>query len=437
MHVVDFGDTLQGIALKYKLKVSELKRFNRISGNATAVIVGEKLLLEAPPPPPPPPSPAELPATPAELCAEARAHRAAALPELSEDDSLRLAVSEPSPPVKKSTGLFGWDWQRVLRGVNSHLSDTTASADSTSVRPDPASLRGPISSEGNPTLAGRSPDSPPHFDADHAVVRSQPQAAAPSSEPRSPPMQPLRPTMEDPDGWVLPELEPSSSALSSCEHVPSSPAQLPDPDPTPAASSPVQVPTPAPRKRTSSRTPRLDGKSDILTADLRTQLESVLPPAAQGYTWKLLYSSTQHGSSMGTFTDRCRREKRTLIVVETLSGEVFGGFASATWQHHASYFGTGEAFLFAFDLTDREVKLRFYPWAAINSFTQMCTEEFVAMGGGGGDFGLLLEDDFGNGTTGSCDTFLNEPLCPSGQFEIATFEVFGFHTPGESERTHC
>ena len=51
---------------------------------------------------------------------------------------------------------------------------------------------------------------------------------------------------------------------------------------------------------------------------------------------------------------------------------------------------------------------------------------YVALGGGGGSFGLYLEDDFSRGTTGSCETFQNAPLCSQEDFDVSTMELWGF-----------
>ena len=95
------------------------------------------------------------------------------------------------------------------------------------------------------------------------------------------------------------------------------------------------------------------------------QLEAKLPLTVQGYRWVLLFSAVQHGFSLLTFYERAKRKQRTVLVVETLKGEVFGGFTATDWAQQASsggragigsaaaktkstYFGTGEAFLFSF-----------------------------------------------------------------------------------------
>lgn len=71
-------------------------------------------------------------------------------------------------------------------------------------------------------------------------------------------------------------------------------------------------------------------------------------------------------------------------------------------------------------------QVRFYPWTGANQLTMLATTESIALGGGGGSFGLYLEDDFGSGATGHCETFMNAPLCSQERFEVHTLELWGF-----------
>ena len=356
------------------------------------------------------------------------------------------------------------------------------------------------------------------------------------------------------------------------------------------------------RKKVMRKLPELLGRSDILTPTRIEQLEAILPLSTQGYRWRLLYSTTQHGGNIGTFYTRARREKRTLLLVDTLCNEVFGGFTSTEWNFHDKtntrrnqYFGTGESFLFMFPrqatsrrrkkkqakrmnnrseketespeeaasvqikrsfprnnsrkevgqcdrmrqaLTERsnlgdeektdgcmevvpsdmeacdrsspqekrgesctddqiegveeassssvgrdigevavennevdegdvnaEVQqrtgiegrestthltavgeteekdydgekgeefncdleeVRYFPWTASNNLVMMATDTYIALGGGGGSFGLYLDDDFSRGTTGACETYANAPLCSQEDFEVSTIELWGF-----------
>jgi hypothetical protein len=115
------------------------------------------------------------------------------------------------------------------------------------------------------------------------------------------------------------------------------------------------------------------------------------------------------------------------------------------------YFGNGESFLYSFNKNKKKkeseveadnkaaaveassssssassLNLEVYPWTARNNLVMLANDEHVAMGGGGGSFGLYLEDDFRSGSTGSCDTYENPPLCSEEIFEVFCFEVWGF-----------
>lgn len=50
----------------------------------------------------------------------------------------------------------------------------------------------------------------------------------------------------------------------------------------------------------------------------------------------------------------------------------------------------------------------------------------IAIGGGGSHHALVLDDNLQHGLTGRCDTFQNEPLCASSNFECVSIEVWAF-----------
>lgn len=221
----------------------------------------------------------------------------------------------------------------------------------------------------------------------------------------------------------------------------------------------------------------LGGESAILrTKEVVARLEETLPETLRGYNWKLLYSLEQHGANLGTFYARTQFDVQTLLVVQTSKGDVLGGFATAPWKPSKSeYYGTGESFLFSvssrdeedltetfggpdhlpvvraienFDEGERKIattngtvvaassKLRQkgsshsvakYEWSGANVYFQCCTETSIAMGGGGA-FGLYVEDDFSRGSTGQSETFSNDPLSSHPDFEVVNLECWGFTT---------
>ncbi len=70
-----------------------------------------------------------------------------------------------------------------------------------------------------------------------------------------------------------------------------------------------------------------------------------------------------------------------------------------------------------------------FDWKYTNYFFQWSSREQVAMGGGGGHFGFVLDSDFLRGETNPCDTFGNPHLTSHrGLFEILSVEVWGFES---------
>ncbi|KAJ1463237.1 hypothetical protein M885DRAFT_504844 [Pelagophyceae sp. CCMP2097] len=233
---------------------------------------------------------------------------------------------------------------------------------------------------------------------------------------------------------------------------------------------------------------QLLGASDIMSRDTVSSLEALLPQTLSGSNWRLLYSLQQHGANLGTFYAKVQHDSKTLVVVQTAKGDVVGGFNSSVWRPRTDYYGTGESYLFSIqrdsdspcagaaraaraaavmdrhaaraatqnDPLDarpcaarpcaagaagvptadaaaahastahvRAARVRKYAWTGGNSYFMKCTETSIAMGGGGA-FGLLLDDDFTRGSTGRSETFGNAPLCAQEHFPVLNFECWGF-----------
>jgi hypothetical protein len=93
-------------------------------------------------------------------------------------------------------------------------------------------------------------------------------------------------------------------------------------------------------------------------------------------------SLEKHGADLSAFFLRATGAARTLFIVETTYGEVFGGYGSDEWQHHATYFGNGDCFLFKVFNANSEPEVIRYPWTHQNTFFQYCTTTTIGFGGG-------------------------------------------------------
>lgn len=68
--------------------------------------------------------------------------------------------------------------------------------------------------------------------------------------------------------------------------------------------------------------------------------------------WTLVYTINRDGDSVGTFFEKCKDWKYTLLVVKDSNGWKFGAFCSEYWKKSTKFYGTGENFLFTFKDSD-------------------------------------------------------------------------------------
>jgi TLD/LysM domain len=77
--------------------------------------------------------------------------------------------------------------------------------------------------------------------------------------------------------------------------------------------------------------PTLLGNSNILTPEYAKKLRRYLPSMQQIENWRLLYSVLKDGADLNSFFRKTKNNKYTVIIVETINGEIFGGFSSKEW----------------------------------------------------------------------------------------------------------
>jgi hypothetical protein len=176
-----------------------------------------------------------------------------------------------------------------------------------------------------------------------------------------------------------------------------------------------------------------------------------LPSRVIGKDWQLLFSTLQHGYNLHSLLHRVKNHGPTLLVAMDDQSHVFGGFASRDWSGNdlvtssmpyssgkfasrstsntASYFGSGESFIFAAHPT-----FQVYRWTKRNNSFLLARGDCIAFGGGGGKFGLHLDANLDQGTSGTCDTYGNAPLASSEMFRVVRVEVWGFVLPTVNRR---
>eukprot|EP01062_Namystynia_karyoxenos_P008717 TRINITY_DN13067_c1_g1_i2.p1 TRINITY_DN13067_c1_g1~~TRINITY_DN13067_c1_g1_i2.p1 ORF type:complete len:732 (+),score=254.89 TRINITY_DN13067_c1_g1_i2:79-2196(+) len=182
--------------------------------------------------------------------------------------------------------------------------------------------------------------------------------------------------------------------------------------------------------------PQLSGsgpETPLTTPTLRSLLAKQLPNADRHQNWDLLYSTAVHGHSLATLRDRCGEEDRCMLIVQTVSGELCGGFSTSPWERHQGYFGNGESFVWSSeggisaDPGADLPELKIYRWSRKNDFFQLCRTEILALGGGGAP-AIAVDQSLLKLTSGACETFASPPLVAPRDAVIRRVEVWAIRS---------
>ncbi|XP_055387006.1 nuclear receptor coactivator 7 isoform X17 [Condylostylus longicornis] len=168
--------------------------------------------------------------------------------------------------------------------------------------------------------------------------------------------------------------------------------------------------------------PDLIGTTEILTEEHREKLCSHLPARAEGYSWSLVFSTSQHGFSLNSLYRKMQRlESPVLIVIEDTEHNVFGALTSCSLHVSDHFYGTGESLLYKFNPS-----FKVFHWTGENLYFIKGNPESLSIGAGDGKFGLWLDGDLNQGRSQTCSTYGNETLAPQEDFVIKTLECWAF-----------
>eukprot|EP00977_Amphora_coffeiformis_P029538 scaffold41364_cov229-Amphora_coffeaeformis.AAC.1 len=180
---------------------------------------------------------------------------------------------------------------------------------------------------------------------------------------------------------------------------------------------------------------KLDEYPFLLSEEHRVMIQKkVLPTSLLGYKWKRLYSVARDGDSFSTCEANMVGRRHTLFVIQTTSSKVIGAYCDTEWKQSGptAFEGGVGTCLYRFDKNDDPSSLFVdaYRWTGVNRLIAVCDrhKKRIGFGGGEGSFGLCVDSNFTKGSTASCPTFGNPPLCgPDEQsFEVVDMEVYGF-----------
>jgi hypothetical protein len=225
---------------------------------------------------------------------------------------------------------------------------------------------------------------------------------------------------------------------------------------------------------------RREETQEVVDDSLAARLTARLPKRLQlGKTWKLLYSSDQHGISLSTLywkvasgldvnkgggrsgggvadAEGWLRGASTatkaaltganvqrvgsglsigdaglVLAIKDNDDHVFGAFVNERLRAQSTYYGNGECFLWK--QTDGG-SLKAYPWTGKNDYMALTEAHYLSFGGGEGKYGLWVDGALETGVSASCPAFDNEVLCDGleesrpnegeARFECITLEVW-------------
>mmetsp|Transcript_37327 Transcript_37327/g.60691 ORF Transcript_37327/g.60691 Transcript_37327/m.60691 type:complete len:804 (-) Transcript_37327:58-2469(-) len=217
----------------------------------------------------------------------------------------------------------------------------------------------------------------------------------------------------------------TSPALSSTDHKANSSTDVSPPTTVAEMQSTLQ-------KRGSSYMdellPQLLDSTETLTKTHVSKLETSLPTSYHGYDWALAFSTSKHGADINDFYRLASKHDASLLIIKDTDGGIFGGFCATPWKKSTGgYVGSGECFVFTL-----EPEFNAYRWSQSNSYFMLPNEDSLSMGGGGGVFGIFIDEDLQTGQSESCETFNNPVLSSTTDFEIQSMELWVFKVRNRS-----
>ncbi|KAH0790564.1 TLD family protein [Histomonas meleagridis] len=248
-----------------------------------------------------------------------------------------------------------------------------------------------------------------------------------------PKLQSLAASIQKQHNYQPPEIDQFSDTKPDTKPIPTPPSPPPSPPPPPHPQSPPPQqtsPSPPPQPQSLPQRPRripgagpitfIGGSSTILSEDEISRIRFVLPPRFRPLNWKLLFQLTRDGSSYTSFYSSAHGAEPLIMILKDQFGDRIGAYVSKGLKMSKQYYGSGETFVFRFS-SDFE----YFPWRETHSNQYFVTssDKNIAIGGGGSS-AIWIDGNLLNAFSESCATFNSPSLTKQIKFKVCELEVW-------------
>jgi len=152
---------------------------------------------------------------------------------------------------------------------------------------------------------------------------------------------------------------------------------------------------------------------------IRTGIKNKLQKKVKKF--KLLYRASQHGYTSAFFHNLCDNKNNTVILVETTTGRIFGGFTDATWDTNSGNKSGSNGFIFSLDNNEIYYNIN-------SSYNINCNSSYGPCFGSGYDFYINNNCNTNNSGENMGSSYGNNgrkyPLTGYSSFLVKDYEVF-------------
>jgi len=155
-----------------------------------------------------------------------------------------------------------------------------------------------------------------------------------------------------------------------------------------------------------------------------------------GKKWSLIYRASRDGFEANKFHTKCDNKSKTLIIIKSTNGYVFGGYTEKSWNHSGGLFSDAKndpnSFIFSLiNKNQRPIKLKWSQKYAIYCHT-MCGPVF----GGGSDLSIADQSNVNTDSYSNLGCSFTHPdyayesneaksfLAGSSKFQVSEIEVY-------------